>query len=163
MGSLDTLHRTNASLVAEVCLCTVACSPNKWLAWNTGYPDDKRFSSAIEAGMFEMFLGLMERFGDNRKNGEDKLTKSIEHIMHSANKAMFLKRTAKSIFKRRERILDVLSSSNIPDDNTNCKHIKRMMNSILESAQAPDERHDMKWPCKHCLRMLSKEDIRRCG
>lgn len=163
LGSLDTLDRADASHIAEVCLCIVACSSNGWLAWNTGHPDDKRFSSAIEVGMFEMFLGLMERFGDHCENGEDKLTKSIEHIMHSANKAVFLKRTAKSIFKRRERILDALSSSNIPDDNTNCKQITRMMNSILESAQAPDERHDMKWPCKHCLRMLPKEDIRHCG
>ena len=163
LGRHDTLDRTDASNIVEVCLCIVAWSPDDWMKWHTAHPDDKRFSCAIDVGMFEMILGLMERFGDYSENGEDELTKFIFHLMNSANKAMFLKRTAKSIFKRRERILDALSSSNIAGDNANCKQITRMMKSILESAQTPDERHDMKWPCKHCLRMLPKEDIRRCG
>mmetsp|Transcript_25469 Transcript_25469/g.39132 ORF Transcript_25469/g.39132 Transcript_25469/m.39132 type:complete len:714 (+) Transcript_25469:73-2214(+) len=163
VGTHNALDHSDASNIVEVCLHMVASSPNAWLTWSTGYLDDKRFSFAIDAGLFEMFLVLLERFEERSGDEEDRLTKAISSIMNAANKARFFKRTAKSIFKRSERILDALGTSSIPDDNANCKQITRMMKSILDAKQAPDERRDIKWPCKHCLRMLTKEDIRRCG
>lgn len=163
MGNYEALDHSDASRIVEVCLHIVAASPNGWLTWNTGFLDDKRFSFAIDAGLFEMFLLLLERFGERGSNEEDRLIKAMTHVMNAANKVMFFKRTAKSIFKRSERIRNALSTSSIPDDNANCKQITRMMKAILDANQAPDERHDMKWPCKHCLRKLTKEDIRRCG
>lgn len=163
MGNYEALDHSDASRIIEVCLHIVAASPNGWLTWNAGFLDDKRFSYAIDAGLFEMFLVLLERFGERSGNKEDSLIKAMTHIMNAANMAMFFKRTAKSIFKRSDRIRNALGASSIPDDNAKCKQITRMMKVILDANQAPDERHDVKWPCKHCLRMLTKEDIRRCG
>ena len=129
-------------------------------------PNDRRFAFAIDAGLFEMCLDLIARFGThNNGEGSDEdgylIPKSMTNIMEAAHSVSFNEKSSKSIAKRREKIVDALHKARIPN-NTNCQKLARTLKSIVDrNFDAGQDR--LEFMCNCCSSVLSKKNALRCS
>jgi len=122
------------------------------------YPSDTRFAFAIRAGLVQMCLRFIERFGDHTNSQGDTrstLFRNIEGIFKSIHDVALHKKTWKAIRHERQDIeekLDHLDTSII--HNVKCKELLDMIKSILDINGAN---------CCHCNKSLSRKERYQCG
>ena len=148
---------------------------------NTGDPDvlltqpnDKRYAIAIDAGLFEMCLGLVVKYGGLNVDGSGRpinddhgfFTGSIRNIFDAANHVSFRKKSSKSITNRQQKLIDALDlyEDRIPKNDI-CNEIFVRLQSIVSinhSAQQSVSAERVKATCLRCSKVLFSKDIRRC-
>jgi len=121
-------------------------------------PSDTRVAFAIRAGLVEMCLTFMERFGRQSTNQNDiqtSLFSHIEGIFKAVHEVALHKKTWKAIRHKRQDIeekLNHLETSII--HNIKCNEMLGMITSILDTNGAY---------CCHCNKSLDRKERFQCG
>jgi len=135
-------------------------------------PKDKFYAIAIDAGLFEMCLNLVVKFG-NQNDGEGKsfvpdqgcFTLPLRNIMMSANHVSFQEKSSKTIASKHADIVDALKShrESIPQNDI-CIEIVTCMEAIVNmSHSAQHGASKLKAVCIGCSRLLTQKNIQRCS
>ena len=120
---------------------------------SNGQPSDTRIAFAIRAGIIEMCLHFIERFGGVQSFMEDF---SVKKILMSVHMILLHEKAAKAIRSKRNRflLLRLTLTTIIPAYNIdNCKELIEMIRSILFLHGTY---------CCRCNKSLSRKEIKWC-
>ena len=123
-------------------------------------PSDTRVAFAIRAGLIEMCLSFIDRFGGHELFGRDDeqhLFNEIQDILIIVYEASLHKKSAKAIGSKRSTIeekLVHLEQKQSTMNNIKCKKLIDMVSSILNLNGAY---------CCRCNKPLGRKDIKRCN
>jgi len=122
------------------------------------YPSDTRFAFAIRAGLIQMCLRFIERFGDHTTSQGDTrstLFRNIEGIFKSIHDVALHKKTWKAIRHERQDIEEKLEHlDTIIIDDVKCKTWLDKIKSILDMNGAY---------CCRCNKPLGSKERFQCG
>jgi len=133
-------------------------------------PNDKRYAIAIDAGLFEMCLGLVVKYGGQNDNGDGPFnahigyfTASIRNILDAANHVSFREKSSKSITNRQQKLMDALDlhKDRIPQNDI-CTEIFVRLQSIVDIKHGQSV-VALKAVCIGCSKALEAKDIKRCS
>lgn len=128
-------------------------------------PSDTRTAFAIRAGLIEMCLGFIYRFGGHKSFRYDgkSLFLAIQHIFHAVHAVSLHQKTAKAIRSKkisieeklvREEKLAYMGVKGLGfPNNTNVKFLLDMLKSILDISGSY---------CCLCNKSLSKTEVKEC-
>ena len=125
-----------------------------------GQPSDSRAAFTLRAGLIEMCLTFIERFGGHELFGQDddySLSQHMQDILINVYEVSLHKKTAKAIRSKRstieERRVRLEQKPNITN-NVKCKEILDMIRSILNLNGLY---------CCRCNKTLGRKEIKRCN
>ena len=121
-------------------------------------PSDARVAFAIRAGLIEMCLSLIDRFGGHESFGDVlSLFQYIGGILESVHNILFHQKTSKAIGQKTNNIekeLACLEKNAGISSNDKCKELLDMVRSVLYLNGAY---------CCRCNKSLGRNDIKRCN
>ena len=129
---------------------------------NMNQPSDTRVAFAIRAGLIEMCLSIIERFGGRGlgsfgRDGKQSFFQEIQQIFHTIHLVSLHQKSWKAIRHRndmiKEELLRLEGNTNI-SNNVQCKQLLGMLRSTLNMNGTY---------CRRCNKSLSRKEISQCG
>jgi len=148
LGLNVTLEYSSAELLTEVSFAMLCPYPNN--------PSDSRVAFAIRAGLVEMCLSLVDRFGIVGM-GDPLLFKNIHHIFQNIYEISLHEKTAKAIRSKKTIIQEKLVSLEqirYITRSTKCKELLDMVRSILSLNGSY---------CCRCKKSMSRTEVKQCS
>jgi len=123
-------------------------------------PNDTRVAFAVRAGIVEMLLNFIHRFGGINFDDDDVKVQLFEYlgsVFHYIHQISLHQKTAKAIRSKEEIIENQLVCLELNTDisgNTNYKKLLDMLRSTLEQSGSY---------CCRCNKSLSKTEVKQCN
>ena len=127
-------------------------------------PNDSRYATAINNGLFEMCLKLLARHGG--KESSKKVVDNVEKVVFSARDVALLNKSSKAIRDRRAQVVETLQLLEpiFPKNDKKCKELVQIIGSIVGNVLVlgNEVKCSGKEPCQKCNKELEKSSIKQC-
>ena len=120
-------------------------------------PHDERFAIAIKAGVFEMSLKLLARFGIVQSS---PMVKTMDSLFKAAGAVAMLKKSSKAISERRSVILEAVKNAERQIRGKNLEMVRAVRSIVSLNSGGKASRTAF---CRRCMKHLKDDEVKSCS
>jgi hypothetical protein len=135
---------------------------------NNGFgpkPSDDRFAIAIKAGLFELCLQLLVRFG--QPNSATDMLEIMSYLLNGASAVALLKKCSRAVTERKVEIQEAIrtttATGKMRGKSLELVEIVRSVVRINKGKPGDSESAETQVFCRCCLKSLKSAEVKQCA